>query len=146
MLKIFERGLKSNETFCYQRLQFLDAKWRLHDLLNGPMVCPNHNHHCFCGFMIFRLIFYGFLYWIAWNYALKQKFLGEKSSTKVPTSWLLQLQKSWHPHSRLRMYESEAFAQIYQEDSRYRRQYESLQERWKRNDFERSFWKVHLNF
>ena len=56
MLKIFERGLKSNETFCYQRLQFLDAKWRLHDLLNGPMVCPNHNHHCFCGFMIFRLI------------------------------------------------------------------------------------------
>ena len=56
MLKIFERGLKSNETFCYQRLQFLDAKWRLHDLLNGPMVCPNHNHHCFCGFMIFRLV------------------------------------------------------------------------------------------
>ena len=67
---------------------------------------------------------------------------GEKSSTKVPTSWFLQLQKGWYPHSRLRMYESETFAQIYQEDSRKRRQYESLQKRWKRNDLERSFWKV----
>ena len=26
------------KTFCYQRLQFLDAKWRLHDLLNGSKV------------------------------------------------------------------------------------------------------------
>ena len=40
------------------------------------------------------------------------------------------------------MYESKAFAQIYQEDSRDRRQFESLQERWKRIDFERSFRKV----
>ena len=26
------------KTFCYQRLQYLDAKWRLHDLLNGSKV------------------------------------------------------------------------------------------------------------
>ena len=88
---VFERGLKSNETFCYQRLQFLDAKWRLHDLLNGPMVCPNHNHHCFCGFMIFRLFLclqIRFLYRIAWIYGLKQIFRRKKlnKSAHIVTS------------------------------------------------------------
>lgn len=39
------------KTFCYQRLQFLDAKWRLHDLLNGPMEkkaqqkCPHRDFY-----------------------------------------------------------------------------------------------------
>ena len=26
------------KTFCYQRLQYLDAKYKLHDLLNGAAV------------------------------------------------------------------------------------------------------------
>ena len=30
------------KTYCYQRLQYLDAKYKLHDLLNGACVSFEH--------------------------------------------------------------------------------------------------------
>ena len=55
------------KTFCYQRLQYLDAKWRLHDLLNGGKVLTMYSK----------------------DDTVTNTVLGEKSSAKVCSSGFL---------------------------------------------------------